>query len=51
MSTIALEGMEFFAYHGCFEEEKIIGTRFIVDLYIDADTSEAEKTDDLNGDY
>lgn len=39
--------MEFFAYHGCFKEEQIIGTKFIVDLYITADTSEAESTDDL----
>jgi dihydroneopterin aldolase len=40
--------MEFFAYHGCFSEEQIIGTRFIVDLYIEADTKEAEETDQLS---
>jgi len=39
--------MEFFAYHGCFKEEQIIGTKFIVDLYITCDTSEAEISDDL----
>lgn len=48
MSLISIEGMEFFAYHGCFKEEQIIGTKFIVDLYITADTSEAEATDDLS---
>ena len=48
MSVISIEGMEFFAYHGCFKEEQIIGTKFIVDLYIETDTSEAEKTDDLS---
>ena len=48
MSIISLEGMEFFAHHGCFEEEQIIGTKFIVDFYYESDTAEAEKTDDLD---
>jgi len=47
MSMIAIEGMEFYAYHGCFEEEKIIGTGFMLDLYFKVDTVEAEKTDKL----
>lgn len=47
MSKILLENMEFFAYHGCFEEERIIGNKFFVDLEIDTDTSKAEKSDDL----
>ena len=47
MSTISIEGMEFFAYHGCFEEEQIIGTKFLVDLYIETETKLAEETDDL----
>ena len=47
MSIISIEGMEFFAYHGCFKEEQIIGTKFIVNLQITVDTSEAEATDDL----
>ena len=42
-----MEGMEFFAYHGCFKEEQIIGTRFTVDLYLETDTAEAEITDNL----
>ena len=48
MGLISIENMEFFAYHGCFSEEQIIGTRFIVDLYIEADTTEAEQTDKLS---
>lgn len=48
MAQIALENMEFFAYHGCFSEEQIIGTRFIVDLWIETDTSEAEHSDKLS---
>jgi 7,8-dihydroneopterin aldolase/epimerase/oxygenase len=48
MAQISIEGMEFFAYHGCFKEEQIIGTRFIVDLFLETDTHEAEMTDDLH---
>ena len=48
MSTISIEGMEFFAYHGCFKEEQVIGTKFIVDLFLTTDTSKAEETDNLN---
>jgi dihydroneopterin aldolase len=48
MGTISIEGMEFFAYHGCFEEEQIIGTRFTVDLFMETNTMEAEKSDDLS---
>lgn len=28
--VIEIEGMEFFAYHGCFEAEQIVGNKFIV---------------------
>ena len=48
MSVISIEGMEFFAYHGCFKEEQIIGTKFSVDLFIESDTFTAEQTDNLN---
>lgn len=48
MSVISIEGMEFHAYHGCFAEEQLIGTRFVVDLFLETDTSEAELTDDLS---
>jgi len=47
MGLIQIEGMEFFAYHGCYKEERVIGTRFMVDVAIEADTTEAEATDDL----
>lgn len=48
MSLISLEGMEFYAYHGCFKEEQIIGTKFIIDLQISLDTTHPEKTDNLS---
>ena len=31
---IELEGMEFHAYHGCFEEEKTSGNLFVVDFTV-----------------
>ncbi len=48
MGKILLENMEFFAYHGCFREEQIIGNRFLVNLEIDVDTSKAELSDHLH---
>ncbi len=47
MSVISIEGMEFFAYHGCFVEEQLIGTWFVVDLFLDVDTQNAEQSDNL----
>ena len=40
--------MEFFAYHGCFKEERIVGNKFLVDLRIDTDLSKAAASDDLH---
>lgn len=48
MAIIAVEGMTFRAYHGCMEEEQVIGNTFVVDLYLESDTTKAEKSDDLN---
>ncbi len=48
MATIAIEGMEFYSYHGHFEEESVIGTKFNLDLYIETDTTKAEKSDKLD---
>jgi dihydroneopterin aldolase len=39
--------MEFFAYHGCFREEQVIGTKFRCDLFLEVDTTKAEQTDNL----
>ncbi|MDR1551879.1 MAG: dihydroneopterin aldolase [Prevotellaceae bacterium] len=48
MHTIELENMEFFAHHGCFEEEQITGNKFIVNLKITAKESLSEITDNIN---
>jgi dihydroneopterin aldolase len=39
--------MEFYAHHGHFSEEQIIGGRFTVDMIIDTDLSSAAKTDKI----
>lgn len=39
--------MEFYAFHGCFEEERNIGTRFRVDLQFDVDARRAQVSDNL----
>lgn len=48
MGKIHLQDMEFYAYHGCFKEEAIVGNRFIVNLWLDTDMQRASQTDDLN---
>lgn len=47
-SIIALEGMEFHAHHGVYPEERKTGRTFIVDVYLEVDTSNAAITDELN---
>ncbi|HPY80989.1 MAG TPA: dihydroneopterin aldolase [Bacteroidales bacterium] len=47
-SKIILSGMEFYAFHGCYNEEKEIGTRFKVDVVLSGDFEKAAKRDDLS---
>ncbi len=47
MALIEIERMEFYAFHGHFEVEKIAGNRFLVGLKIEADLSKAGQTDRL----
>jgi 7,8-dihydroneopterin aldolase/epimerase/oxygenase len=48
MGLITAEGIRVFAYHGHLLEEAVLGGHFIVNVWVEADTSEVEKTDDLN---
>ncbi len=48
MDKIYLNRMEFYGYHGVFPEETKLGQRFKVDVIIEADLSEAAKSDDLH---
>lgn len=47
LSCLSIEGMEFYAHHGCFIEERTIGTWFEADIYMYVDTTEARETDNL----
>ncbi len=47
MILIEIEGMEFYAYHGHYEEEQIVGSRFLLDLKIETNCTLAAETDDI----
>lgn len=42
---LEIEGMEFFAYHGCFEAERVVGNKFIVCACLHYDCSLSCKSD------
>ena len=46
-TTVFLKGMQFYAYHGCFEEEQKIGTHFMVDVNLTYDAEAAVAEDDV----
>lgn len=48
MGVIEISGMEFYANHGCFAEERKIGTNFKVDLWIGYDSLKAQRTDNID---
>jgi 7,8-dihydroneopterin aldolase/epimerase/oxygenase len=41
MALISIEGMRFRAFHGLYPEERILGTDFLVDAFIETDISRA----------
>lgn len=48
MTEILLEGLEFYAHHGFYQEEQQLGNRFQVDLRLTANTDGAASDDDLS---
>lgn len=46
-SHLEMEGMEFFAYHGCYRDEELNGNYFRVDLVLEADLDAAAISDCL----
>ena len=44
---IEIEGMEFYAFHGCYKEEQIVGNRFLVDLTFETDVKDASESDSI----
>ncbi|MBC6401915.1 MAG: dihydroneopterin aldolase [Ekhidna sp.] len=49
MGKVSLQGMEFYARHGYYEEERMIGNKYSVDVTLDVDFSEAATDDRLEG--
>jgi dihydroneopterin aldolase len=47
MGQIRLNGMEFYAYHGCYREEQLTGNRFSVNITMEIDMKEVSYSDDL----
>lgn len=48
MGLIEIEGMHFYAYHGHFEVEQVVGNDFLVDVSIETDCSAAATSDNLD---
>jgi dihydroneopterin aldolase len=46
---IALEGLEFHAFHGVYPHERDSGNWFEVDILVDADFTAASHSDELDG--
>lgn len=47
MGKIHLEEMEFYAFHGHYKEEQIVGNKFLLDLIIETDMTVPSDTDEL----
>ena len=47
MGKIKIEHMEFYAYHGHYKEEQIVGNRFLLDLEIETNMQKAAESDEL----
>jgi dihydroneopterin aldolase len=47
VGVISLEGLEFFAYHGFYEEEQKIGNKYTVDITVVASLHKAAEGDQL----
>ena len=45
MGKITIESMEFYAFHGHYQEEQIVGNRFLVDLDMEVDLSVPASSD------
>ena len=48
MGLLSIVGIKIFAYHGHLKEEAVLGGHFIVNVWINIDTCDLEKTDSLN---
>lgn len=47
MQTINIRGIHLYAYHGCLEEEAVIGGHYVVNVILKGDFSASTKSDEL----
>ncbi len=47
MGIIEIEGMEFYAYHGHFKQEQVVGNKFLVNISIETNCTKAGISDNL----
>ena len=48
MGIIKVENIKLYAFHGCLNEEALIGSDYRIDVTVTADLSKSSQTDDLN---
>ncbi|RVU00599.1 dihydroneopterin aldolase [Mucilaginibacter limnophilus] len=48
MTTVSLKGAEFFAQHGYYPEEQVLGTTFIVEVDVTFDAGDESSSDELD---
>lgn len=48
MGIIEIEGMKFYAYHGHFAAEQVVGNNFEVNIRLEADCEAAAQSDNLD---
>ncbi|MFI3294533.1 MAG: dihydroneopterin aldolase [Rikenellaceae bacterium] len=48
MADIRLENMSFYAHHGCYAQEQLVGGRFRVDFSFRYDSLLAQQSDDIS---
>src|SRR5476651_344519 len=48
MIKVSLHGAEFFAYHGFYPEEQLLGNQFVVDIDVEFETDADLIADEIN---
>ena len=47
MGKITVNNLQVYSYHGCFTEENKIGSEYNLDIWVEGDFSQAERTDSI----
>ena len=47
MGRISVRDLNIYAYHGCFVEERQIGSEYRLDIWVEGDFSSAENSDNI----